>query len=178
MALPAANDHANVMVKTINNKIVFLWSVPRTLSTVMERIIINRGDFKTFHHPFAVLYYKDKFVGEIDEKLNTYEKIVNNLYHQSLTNDIFVKEMCTFSNAFISDDNLLGNIINAFQIRNPAKVILSHHKKNSQVSNYEIGFETQYKLFKKALSITGKVPIVVDADGKVWNDVIKQSRDR
>nr|WP_293108444.1 hypothetical protein [Okeania sp. SIO2F4] len=41
----------------MKNKIVVLWAHPRSLSTVFERIMMERGDFKIFHEPFAYVYY-------------------------------------------------------------------------------------------------------------------------
>ena len=37
------------------NKIVPLWSVPRSISTGFERMMIERGDFKVIHEPFSLL---------------------------------------------------------------------------------------------------------------------------
>jgi hypothetical protein len=35
------------------NKLVGLWAHPRSRSTVLERVFIERGDFEVFHEPFA-----------------------------------------------------------------------------------------------------------------------------
>lgn len=34
-----------------------LWATPRSVSTVFERIFIERGDFEVFHEPFSFSYY-------------------------------------------------------------------------------------------------------------------------
>ena len=41
------------------HKIIPLWVHPRSLSTPMERIMMERGEFKIFHEPFAYVYYVD-----------------------------------------------------------------------------------------------------------------------
>ena len=33
------------------------WAVPRSVSTALERVFVERGDFKVFHEPFSVSYY-------------------------------------------------------------------------------------------------------------------------
>ena len=40
--------------------IIFLWSHPRSLSTVMQRVMLERGDFRNFHEPFIYTYYVHK----------------------------------------------------------------------------------------------------------------------
>jgi hypothetical protein len=43
--------------------------VPRSVSTALERVFVERGDFKVFHEPFSVSYYysperrSDRFAG-------------------------------------------------------------------------------------------------------------------
>ena len=39
------------------NKIVPLWSVPRSISTGFERMMFERGDFKVIHEPFGYYFY-------------------------------------------------------------------------------------------------------------------------
>ena len=40
-----------------NSKPVALWAVPRSVSTALERVFVERGDFKVFHEPFSASYY-------------------------------------------------------------------------------------------------------------------------
>lgn len=40
-----------------HTKPVALWAVPRSVSTALERVFVERGDFKVFHEPFSVSYY-------------------------------------------------------------------------------------------------------------------------
>ena len=39
------------------NKIVPLWSVPRSISTGFERMMFERGDFKVIHEPYGYFFY-------------------------------------------------------------------------------------------------------------------------
>ncbi len=39
------------------NKIVPLWSVPRSISTGFERMMFERGDFRVIHEPFGYFFY-------------------------------------------------------------------------------------------------------------------------
>jgi len=47
------------------NKIIALWVHPRSLSTVMERVMIERGDFRVIHEPFAYVYYVHDKKGKV-----------------------------------------------------------------------------------------------------------------
>ena len=40
------------------NKIVPLWSIPRSVSTGFERMMMERGDFRVIHEPFSYYFYK------------------------------------------------------------------------------------------------------------------------
>jgi hypothetical protein len=45
------------MKKRSGHDIIFLWSHPRSVSSAMERIMLERGDMTTLHEPFIYLYY-------------------------------------------------------------------------------------------------------------------------
>jgi len=46
------------------NTIIALWSIPRSLSTAFERLMMQRGDFKVFHEPFSYFFYIKGKTGE------------------------------------------------------------------------------------------------------------------
>jgi hypothetical protein len=39
------------------NVIIPLWSIPRSVSTGFERMMMERGDFKVIHEPFSYFFY-------------------------------------------------------------------------------------------------------------------------
>ena len=39
------------------HRILAIWAHPRALSTALERVFIERGDFAVMHEPFSVVYY-------------------------------------------------------------------------------------------------------------------------
>ena len=39
------------------NPIIFLWAHPRSMSTAIERVMRERGDFDCLHEPFLRCYY-------------------------------------------------------------------------------------------------------------------------
>ena len=42
------------------NPIVFLWAHPRSMSTAIERVMRERGDFECLHEPFLHHYYLER----------------------------------------------------------------------------------------------------------------------
>ncbi len=42
------------------NPVIFLWAHPRSMSTAIERIMRERGDFDCLHEPFLHYYYLQK----------------------------------------------------------------------------------------------------------------------
>jgi hypothetical protein len=146
------------------NKIIALWSVPRSLSTTAEQVMRQRGDFEIIHQPFGFLYYQDNpKVKSPFPNVKTYEDIKNNICSTAKKHDVFFKGMCHFCDEFLTDIDFIQKLINTFIIRNPAKTILSHYKLNPDVTSLEIGNERQYQLFQRTISL-GKKPIIIDAD--------------
>jgi hypothetical protein len=41
------------------NRMIALWAHPRSRSTALERVFIERGDFKVFHEPFAHMAFDE-----------------------------------------------------------------------------------------------------------------------
>ena len=153
------------------NKIIVLWSHPRSLSTPFERIFMERGDFKVLHEPFSPLYYVyEKRVDcpgqHIDPNVpHSYPDIKQRILEEGEKAPVFFKDMAYHPfDHIIKDDIFLKRMTNTFLIREPEKTILSHAVMNPDVSRDEIGYELEYKLFEKAAESTGKTPVLIDAD--------------
>src|SRR5215207_1922683 len=78
----ARKDHGERSAVT-NSKPVGLWAVPRSVSTALERVFVERGDFKVFHEPFSASYYysserrSDRFAETKATEEYGYEKILD-----------------------------------------------------------------------------------------------------
>ena len=40
-----------------SHPLIFLWTHPRSVSSALERVMLQRGDLETLHEPFIYLYY-------------------------------------------------------------------------------------------------------------------------
>ncbi|NEO99767.1 MAG: hypothetical protein F6K58_14025 [Symploca sp. SIO2E9] len=155
----------------MKNNIVVLWSHPRSLSTAFERMIMNRGDFKILHEPFAYIYYVLEKRGLptgmiVDAEHPTqFEDIKNQILHSSRQQNVFLKDMAYHCYEYlVKDECFLQNMVNTFIIRNPAKSIPSYYFLDHNIIKDEIGYQQQYHLFEKTAELSGQIPVVIDAD--------------
>jgi len=155
----------------MKKQIIVLWAHPRSLSTVFERMMMERGDFKIIHEPFAYVYYvlhkKAPATGMIvnPEHPTQFEDIKNCIIQDSQKQPIFLKDMAYHCYDYlIKDQNFLKNLTHTFIIRDPAKSIPSYYFLDSNIIEDELGYKQQYYLFKKITELSGKVPILIDAD--------------
>jgi hypothetical protein len=151
------------------NIIVPLWSVPRSVSTGFERMMMERGDFFVFHEPFSYFFYaKEQAAAAVGMNVDPehpldFDDIVSMITSKAEEKSVFFKDMGyhAFSRA---DEAFLGLFVNTFIIRDPALTLPSHQKLNPDFTLVEAGYIELYKMFKMVQEMTGKVPAVVDAE--------------
>lgn len=153
------------------NDIIFLWAHPRSVSSAMERIMLERGDMTTFHEPFIYVYYvheakKALPCFDVDpDHPTSYLDIKRMLFAAAERRTIFVKDMCYYLTEHIMDDpEFIQRIRNTFLIRTPEKSIPSYFKIDKQLSSEEVGLEAEYRYFERVVELTGQTPIVIDAE--------------
>ena len=153
------------------NPIIALWCHPRSMSTVIERVMRERGDCACFHEPFLHHYYIDRAVRELPhydidpETPTTYADIRDMLLAAADDGAVFIKDMSYYIVPTLFDDpDFAGRITHSFLIRNPVESILSHHKLDPGVTRDEIGLEAQWRHVAWLIETTGETPIVVEAE--------------
>jgi hypothetical protein len=153
------------------NKIVALWTHPRSISTAFERVMMERGDFAILHEPFSYLYYVKGEEATIKQQYvdpnhpTDYTGIREHILAAGEKKPTFFKDMCAHCDEFLKKDkSFLEKMENTFLIRDPAKTIGSYYAMNPGVSIEEIGLKQLAEIFILVKQLTGKAPIVVDAD--------------
>lgn len=153
------------------NKIVALWTHPRSISTAFERVMMERGDFNVLHEPFSYLYYvkgESATIGQqyVDPDHPTdYQGIREHVLAAGSKKPVFFKDMCAHCQGLlVEDEPFLARLTNTFLIRDPAKTIASFYAMNPKVTVEEIGLEQLAQVFRAVQELTGTPPIVVDAD--------------
>lgn len=158
------------------NDIIFLWSHPRSVSSAMERIMLERGDMTTFHEPFIYLYYvhdakKELAFFDIDPSHpSSYNDIKRMILDAAETQTVFVKDMCYYvADYILGDVSFLRRIKNTYLIRDPKQALTSYYKLDPNLSSEEVGLESQYRQFCATADLTGETPVVIDADDLLDN---------
>ena len=80
------------------NRMVALWAHPRSRSTVLERVFIERGDFEVFHEPFSHMAFDEYSAiphGDLNGGLpRDYEAIKALLRNARQRSSVLHKDMC------------------------------------------------------------------------------------
>lgn len=151
------------------NRMIALWAHPRSRSTVLERVFIERGDFEVFHEPFAYMAFDEHSVvphGNLDvAHPRDYEAIKAMLRDARQRAHVFHKDMAYHClDALKVDAAFLLEQQNVFIIRDPARAILSHHAIFPQMPAHAIGHQALYEIFRAVRRLTGKTPYVINAE--------------
>lgn len=151
------------------NKMVALWAHPRSRSTALERIFIERPDFEVFHEPFALTAFnKDSAIPHEsleNDMPKTYEDVKSMLHKAREKKHVFHKDMCYHClSSLLKDPHFLLEQENIFLIREPAATIASHYKIYPGMPCEAIGYKALYEVFCYLTKLTGKIPFVVNAD--------------
>ena len=150
----------------MDSKPVGLWAVPRSISTALERVFVERGDFKVFHEPFSASYYysperrSDRFAGTKAKEEYRYEKILERMLGFE-ERPVYFKDMAYHVAGFMSRE-LIAKFTNTFIIRDPVPVIASLNRFWPDFTMEETGYQQQHRLFGLAVE-NGEDPAVVDA---------------
>ncbi len=154
------------------NQIIMLWGVPRSISTAFERYFIERKDHAIGHEIFTYPYYfgEGRTTGivydTIDESLPmSYVDAKAWCYEQAKNRPLFNKDMAfqAFAN-IMQDEDFIKDCTHTFLIRNPKNTIRSYYTVQKELTNEEVGFECSWKLYERILEVTGKKPLVVQAE--------------
>jgi hypothetical protein len=153
------------------NPLIAIWAHPRSRSTALERVMMERGDLHVVHEPFSEIYYRREQraqpVGASFSRTEPpprYGEIRDDLVEQASKRPVLFKDMCYHCLSHVlRDDDFLRRTRHVFLIRDPAMSIASHYAKNPNVTREEIGYEAQAVLFQKvrALSLSATV---IDAE--------------
>ncbi|MFW5641097.1 MAG: sulfotransferase family protein, partial [Thermodesulfobacteriota bacterium] len=81
-------------------QIIALWTHPRSISTALERVMMERGDLKVLHEPFSYLYYVESGKATIPQEYEdpnhprSYDGIKDFILGHGETKPVFFKDMC------------------------------------------------------------------------------------
>ncbi|MCH9621676.1 MAG: hypothetical protein S4CHLAM20_11010 [Chlamydiia bacterium] len=159
-----------------DNKIIYILSTPRSLSTVMFRIFENRDDFTGFLEPTIAVHDKEMYPLNTedwfrDNAFNSYDEIRDQIFKAQENSHVVVKDVLFSSRVgFWLDDSLAKNqdVHFVFLIRHPYKVLKSLYKGNGFVDetfNEIAAYKSLYNLYSQlSLKSSNKVNVVFVED--------------
>lgn len=148
--------------------LVWLWAHPRSRSTAVERMMLERGDVTVLHEPLVTLLdtgavaATDGAGGTV--VLRSVAAVLEHAKVLAADRAVFVKDTTEHPYADHLDAGLAAGITHTFIVREPRATIASHVAVKPHASRSDIGFEHQHAVFTLAWSVTGCRPVVLDAD--------------
>ena len=150
----------------MSHRIIFLWSVPRSVSTSFERMMMARGDHIVFDEPFSRSYYygpdrrSSRYSGT--EPDSSAEDVLKTIERAALERPVFVKDMA-YQAAELLDADLLGRFENSFLVRDPAATLRSLARHWPDFTDDESGWRHLDEAGRIADSL-GQPRVVLDAN--------------
>jgi hypothetical protein len=152
------------------NRIIALWSVPRSVSTAFERMMRERGDHDVLFEPFASYYYfseerrSPRYDGEVaPAPEHEFGAIVDRITELARSRPVFVKGIA-YHVAHRADREFLSRFTNTFLVRHPRLTLRSMDEVWPDLTLEEAGFEALRRIFDTAAELTDGTPPVIDGE--------------
>lgn len=145
--------------------IIMMWTVPRSVSTSFERMVIERGDHTVYDEPFSKRYYfgPDRRSERYAEQLpgSSAAELLAEIEQAARERPVFVKDMA-YHAAGLLDEDLLGRFRNCFLVRDPSATLRSLVARWPDFTDEEAGWDA---LAEAAAVVEGlgQPLVVVDA---------------
>lgn len=153
------------------HQVIILWAHPRSISTAIERIMRERGDFDCLHEPFLHYYYLErsrKPLPHFDSEQNhptSYAETRDMILQRAEDTPVFAKDMSYYViPEILQDVNFCKQVQHCFLIRNPLRSIMSYYKLDSAVALDEIGIEAQWQHFNGLQQLGINTSVVLEAE--------------
>lgn len=146
-------------------RIVALWSLPRSRSTAFFRMMAERGDFQMVHEPFSnrAEFGRTQVAGR---DVGTERALLAAIRELARTGPVFFKDTTDerYPEPLADDDFLARDAVHTFLIRHPKDTIASYHALNPDVRRHQIGVAHLHELYQRVTDLAGTRPVVIDAD--------------
>ena len=153
----------------MDNRMMALWSTPRSTSTAIELMMQQRGDFRALCRPFAAPYYRGadrrttRFDAGTQDMSITYSSTWRDLEREHRKGRLFFVDHPNYV-LHMLDDAFLDAVQFTFLIQHPAKALPVMYDEWSTFTLDECAYPAQVELFEAAETHTGNRPTVIDAD--------------
>lgn len=141
---------------------IWLWAHPRSRSTALERMMMERGDVTVLHEPLVSLLDDGRVSIPDGPVLDSVGAVIG--YAKSLPGTVFVKDTTEHRYTDHLTPELAAGITHTFVVREPSAAIASHVAVKPDASCSDIGYEYQFLVFDLVRRLTGRPPVVLDSD--------------
>lgn len=146
---------------------IAMWSGPRNLSTALMYSFANRQDMSAVDEPFYAAYLTQTGLDHpmreqvIASQSSDVNEVISTLLESDTTPHSYQKHMTQHMLPDVPRA-WMGDVVNVFLIRHPARVLASFANKYDGLTLEDIGFLQQAELFDYAIEM-GQMPIVIDS---------------
>ena len=152
--------------------IIVLWAHPRSMSTAIERVMRERGDFDCLHEPFLHYYYLERCGGKPlphfdseQEHPVSYTETRDMILQHAEQAPVFAKDMSYYVvPEILQDHEFCRRIRHCFLIRNPLRSIMSYYKLDPDLVLDEIGIEAQWQHLQGLQQLGIENSVVLEAE--------------
>ena len=151
--------------------VIILWAHPRSMSTAIERIMRERGDFDCLHEPFLHYYYLErssKPLPHFDSEQNhptSYADTRDMILQRAEDTPVFAKDMSYYVvPEILQDAEFCARVRHCFLIRDPLRSIVSYFKLDPEVKLDEIGIEAQWQHLQGLQQLGINNSVVLEAE--------------
>jgi hypothetical protein len=141
------------------------------MSTAIERVMRERGDFDCLHEPFLHYYYiecTDRGFPHFDRERDhptSYADTRDMILERAESAPVFAKDMSYYvMPEILKDAEFCQRIRHCFLIRNPLRSIMSYYKLDNTVALAEIGIEAQWRHFEGLRALGIDTALVLEAE--------------
>lgn len=151
--------------------VIILWAHPRSMSTAIERVMRERGDFDCLHEPFLHYYYLERSERELAhfdsdrDHPTSYAETRDMILKRAEAAPVFAKDMSYYViPEILKDEVFCQRVRHCFLIRDPRRSILSYYRLDESVSLEEIGIEAQWRHYEGLQALGIDDAIVLEAE--------------
>lgn len=142
--------------------LTWLWAHPRSRSTALERMMMERGDVTVLHEPLVSVIDDGRVSIPDGPVLSSVAEVIG--YAKSLPGTVFVKDTTEHRYTDHLTPAQAAGVTHTFVVREPSAAIASHVAVKPDASRSDIGYENQFLVFELVRELTGRAPVVLDSD--------------
>lgn len=151
------------------DRVIWLWAHPRSRSTAVLRMMLERGDVTVVHEPLVTLHDAGEVLvtdgaGGVTV-LRSVPAVLAHVRALAADRPVFVKDTVEHRYQYLFDHpEEIAEVRHTFIVRDPRAAIASLVAAEPDARCEDAGYENQHELFELAWVLSGREPVVLDAD--------------